>query len=181
MQFYHGSREKNLKFLSMQKANHNKIYLTDNYFLALLYAASSIRNWRMQNDKVVFRETAENGFKILYKNQPCFIYKTEDIYDAEKTEHSSNSVYTVEHDVKLTKCEFIPDVYQKILQEAKAKNIIIERYADYNEQEKESIKKNILQTFTPEIMKAEKERFHDEYKLLLKLYPYLKQNCQITK
>lgn len=47
MKYYHGSRVKNLKKLTLDKSNDGYVWLAESYEFAVMYGANSIRFWKV--------------------------------------------------------------------------------------------------------------------------------------
>lgn len=69
MRYYHGSRSKDLKRLTLENSNDGYVWLAEQYEFAVLYAGNSLRFWdyNFDTNKLIIREIAENCFERLYK------------------------------------------------------------------------------------------------------------------
>ena len=86
------------------------------------------------------------------------------------TEH----VYVYDKDIELdpNKREWIEDCYQKLLELEKQGVIGLLRWDDMTKEEQDRRKEHNIQGYKP-YMKIEKEKFPEEYKLLVSFYPEL--------
>ena len=180
MKLYHGSQNGNLKelktnFKTARENEEGKVFLTDSYACAFMYGACSSRfySYDKENDVLVIQEKAPNGLKKMYSGHGCFIYSV-DVKNAEKYENHpiKNHVYIVKENVKLDNKERIEDCYQKLLELEKEKALKIVRWEDLSEEEQKRCKNNFINNFKP-YMKIEKQKFPEEYKLLVSLYKEL--------
>lgn len=173
MKFYHGTRNGDLKELNLEHYS-GKIYLTDSYGMALLYAASPFRLWRYdkEKDKVVFRELRHDTFKILYKGKKCYIFECEcDDYVKDES-NQSNHTYISTKPIKLGKREVIEDAYQKMLELEKKGEIILERWEDYSPEIQRQYRERFFSVYTEEVMRKEKN-FPESYQAIISLFPEL--------
>lgn len=183
MKYYHGSRAKNLKKLSLDKSNDGYVWLTEQYEFALLYAGSTIRFWNYNFDtnKLIIREVGEDCFKKLYKGVTCYIYSATDVGEFENSSHLGRRSIRCKHDVDLTLYEVIPDAYDKIMELYEKGIIELHFWKDYSNEEKENIINSTIKSFAPNI-EIEYEKFRDEYELLTSIRPELKlENLKRTE
>lgn len=175
MKFYHGSNNPNLKELTTEHYM-GKLYLTDSYPMAIMYGGCPLRNWSYNKEKdlLILNEVNENAFEIMYKGKSFYVYTCE-VDDALKDETNiSNHTYIVKHNVKLNKeKEVILDAYEKILELEKEGKIKLNRWEDYSEEKKMTIKNNTINHWKPH-MQNEFEHFPYEYELLIEMFPELK-------
>ena len=182
MILYHGTQNGELKelrtdFKSGRVNDTAKIYLTDSYEAAFLYAACTIRAYSFDknNDVLCFYENAPDGFKKMYKGHGCYIFKIE-IDNPEPVDNHplGNHVFSCDKNIKLEKnnCEYIPDCYEKLLQLEKDGKIKLYRWEDKSEDEKRKVKENFIKRFLPG-MKESKEKYSEDYKVLTSFYPEL--------
>lgn len=175
MRYYHGSKNPCLKELTTDHYG-GKLYVTDSYEMALLYAGCSLRSWNYdrENDILYIIEMGKDAFKKMYKGKTCYIY-TCDIDDASKDNGNiSSHTYTVNHNVILNEeREIIQDVYAKFLELEKDNKIKIIRWEDFSKEEQENRKRKTIERWLPH-MENERIKFPDEYKLLIDIIPELK-------
>lgn len=172
MKYYHGSNNPNLAELSIHYTNHGAVFLTKRYASALLYAASTCRFWKYdkQEDKIIFREVAENGLEKMYKGKKCYIYTTEDVKNVEEYEHNGCKNYKTLNNVKLESKETIEDAYEKIMELYNKGEIKIWFWKDYSEEDKKQIKESIKSTICSDMV-LNYTKFREDYDVLVKLYP----------
>ena len=175
MRYYHGSRSKDLKRLTLENSNDGYVWLAEQYEFAVLYAGNSLRFWdyNFDTDKLIIREIAENCFERLYKGVECYIYSAEDVGEYERSDRHGRRSIRCQHDVDLTLYEYIPDVYEKIMQLYREGKIELRFWHNYSPEEQEREKNSIIRKFAP-TMQEEHDRFPDEYRLLTSLIPELK-------
>jgi len=176
MKFYHGSPRGDLKKLTMENAKHGAIYMAVDYCFAVFYAGCVLRFWDTdENGRLIICEKAENGLEILYKNKPCYVYSVDekDVKDYKITEQNRRKAIETTHDVELSEVEYIPDALEKILQLEKDGKLLISRWKDLTEEQKEQTKGGLIKKFAP-VMQIEYDKFYDEYILLTTLFPELK-------
>ena len=107
MKYYHGSSDGSLKELTTSHYG-GKLYVTDSYPMAIMYAGCSLRNWNYDKDRdlLILYEVCENAFEKMYKDKKCYIYNC-DINDAIKDERNiSNHAFVVNHNVVLNEESF---------------------------------------------------------------------------
>lgn len=172
MKYYHGSNNPNLTELSIHYANHGAVFLTKRYASALLYAASTCRFWKYdkQEDKIIFREVAENGLEKMYKGKKCYIYTTEDVKNVEEYEYNGCKNYKTLNNVKLESKETIEDAYEKIMELYNKGEIKIWFWKDYSEEDKKQIKESIKSTICSDMV-LNYTKFREDYDVLVKLFP----------
>ena len=176
MKFYHGSPNGNLKKLTMDKANHGAIFLAEDYCFAVMYAGNGLRFWETQEDgKLIIREVAENGLELLYKDKPCYIYSVDEsqLKDYKKSEYLRRKTIEVTYDVDLDEVEFIPNVLEKILQLEKEGKLVVRRWETLTQEQQTKEKEGIINKFITG-MQIEHDKFPEEYKLLITMFPELK-------
>lgn len=175
MKYYHGSDNPCLEGLTTDHYE-NKLYVTDSYEMALMYAGCSLRSWGFdkENDLLIIIEMGEKAFEKMYKGKKCYIYNC-DIDDAIKDEgNPSNHTYTVKHNVKLNNdVEVIEDVYVKFLELERQGKIKLIRWDTLSKEEQEVRKKRTIERWLP-YMENERNNFSKEYELLIDIIPELK-------
>lgn len=178
MKFYHGTQNGELKKLlasrkSTREKDEGNVYLTDDYGCAFMYAACSIRSFFVSNGKLCLREVAPDAFKKMYSGHGCYIFTIE-VDGARKVKHITDHVYVYDKDIELdpNKREWVEDCYQKMLELEKQGVIGVLRWDDMTKEEQDRRKEHNIQGYKP-YMKIEKEKFPEEYKLLVSFYPEL--------
>lgn len=175
MQFYHGTRNKDLKELNLDHYS-GKIYITDDHSLAFMYASSPLRFWNYdkKQNKVIFREIGKNHFKILYQGKKCYIF-TCNVDEFTKDNGRSGHTFTTNKPVQLDQPpEEIHDAYSKLMEMAEKGEVLLERWEDMSPEIQEERRKKLFNVYTPARMKEEKEKFPEAYEFLIKLFPELK-------
>lgn len=141
MEYYHGSKNGNLTELTTEKANHNGIYFAEDYCFAVMYAGNGLRFWAVDKPtgKLIVREVGENALELLYKNQPCYIYKVkeEDLGCFNRADFKGRKSVVVTHNVKLSEKEFIPDCLEKLYELEKQCKLIIRRWNELSTEEQQ--------------------------------------------
>ncbi len=175
MKYYHGSRVKDLKMLSLDKSNDGYVWLAESYEFAVLYGANAVRFWKVNenNGKLIIREVAENCLEKMYKGKECYIYSAEDVGEFEQANHLGRKSIKLKHDVNLKLEEHIVDAYDKIMRLYREGRIEIWFWKDYSEDRKRKETDSLIKTFGP-VMQDEHDRFPEEYDLLTDLCPELK-------
>lgn len=175
MKYYHGSRVKDLKKLTLDKSNDGYVWLAESYEFAVMYGANSIRFWKVnpKTGKLILREVAPNCFEKMYKGKQCYIYSADKVGDFEQADYLGRKSIKLKHDVNLNLEEYVPDAYDKIMALYKNGNIELWFWKDYSEEQKQNVIASLIKRFAP-VMQDEYERFPDEYALLTELRPELK-------
>lgn len=175
MKYYHGSRTKNLKMLTLDKSNDGYVWLAEQYEFAVLYGASPVRFWgfNKQTNKLVIREICESCFEKMYKNKKFYIYSATEVGEFEQSDHLGRKSIRCKHDVKLNLEETVEDAYKKIMELYTTGKIELRFWGNYTLEEKEKEKNRIIKTFSP-VMQEEHDKFPEEYKLLTEMVPELK-------
>ena len=175
MKYYHGSRTRDLKKLSIDKSNDGYVWLTEQYEFAVLYAGNSVRFWdyNFKTNKLIIREIAENCFKKMYKGVDCYIYIGKNIGEFDRFDHRGRRSIRCGHDVDLVLFEHIPDVYDKIMELYRDGVIELQFWEDYSPKEQEEKRYSVIRQFAP-VMQEEYEKLRDEYNLITELIPELK-------
>lgn len=175
MKYYHGSRNDSLKELTTDHYG-GKLYLTDSYEMALMYAGCSLRSWNYDKEKdlLIIIEMTEKAFDKMYKGKRCYIYTCE-VDDAVKDEGNiSNHTYLVSHNVLLDEGKYeIEDVYEEFLKLEKEGRIKIIRWEDFTKEQQELRNKRTIERWAPH-MENEYKNYREEYDLIVSLIPELK-------
>ncbi len=180
MILFHGTQNGELKelrtnFKSGRKGDTAKIYLTDSYEVAFLYAASTLRSYSYDkdNDILWFREVAPDSFKKMYKGHGCYIFKIEINNPEPVDKHPIDKhIYSYDKNIKLKDKECISDCYEKLLQLEKDGKIKLYRWEDRSEEDKEKDKEKFIKQFLP-YMKEYKEKYPQDYEILTSFYSEL--------
>ena len=173
MKFYHGTRDGNLKELTL---NHwsGKIFLTTDYGTAFLYGASPMRcyGFNKKTGKVIICERAKDGFKTMYSGKKCYIFSCE-ADDIEKIDQlPMNSIYVSNKPVTLGEREEISDCYEKLLELGRQGAIELDLWDNHSPEEQARIKEQFFKDMQPQ-MADNKKRFREVYDVCVSLYPEL--------
>lgn len=177
MNYYHGSREKGLKRLEVKRSKDGYyVWLTDQYEYAVFYAGNNLRfrDYNSKTNKLVIKEVAENCFEKLYKGVDCYIYVAKDIGEFEVEEHFGRRAIRCHHDVDLEFYEYVPDVYDKIMQLYHKGVIELKFWNDYTKEEKKQEINSLKQKFNKKLMLKIYKNQREDYNKLIELIPELK-------
>lgn len=183
MEIYHGSKNGRLKKLKVERAkteSNGAVCFAEDYAVAVFYAGCPVRYWNTDaTGKLIVREQCENGLEIMYKNQPCYVYAVDDKdlgeYKIETHNKRKERKYFHDVDLKNAKVEYIPDALDKLLELEKENKIIILRWIDYSEEEKQKIRQANLKILSvPQYMQMLYFDCREEYKILTKMFPETK-------
>ncbi len=166
---------------STRKDDQGNIFLTTDYACAFMYAAAPIRFFVYRGGKLYLREHDKDYLKKLYEGHDCYIFTIE-LEGAKQVDHSTGKVFIYDKDIELDveKREYIPDAYEKMLELEKQGILGVERWEDYPDEQKQKIRKNLIDGYTP-YMEDMKNKFPDQYDFLVYFYPELKVEDKINK
>lgn len=137
MILYHGSNLTDLIYLKPQISNHCKpfVYFTDVFELAVLYAAKNpINTYWFRNGILHYDEYLEDQFEVLHNGKSGEIY----VCDAEFSRLERMPwVFLAENDVKVDSYMKINNIYDVLRGFENDKKLVIHRYNDFSEKEKE--------------------------------------------
>lgn len=143
MILYHGSNLLDLKYLKPQISNHCKpfVYFTDVFELAVLYAAKNPINTYWFKDGILhYDEYFEDQFEVLHNGKSGEIY----VCDAEfKQLERMPWVFLSENAVEVDSYMKIDNIYDVLRDFENDKRLVIHRYNDFSEKEKELNRKQI--------------------------------------
>ena len=176
MKYYHGSKNGELKQLTLEKSNDGYIYLTSNYAAAVFYGGAPIRFWSWNKQKQIFivREMCRGGLKKLYKGVSCWLYLTENVGEFENDYYMGCPSIKMKHSVDLPEKEFVPDVYKKFLELEKQGQLEIFWWKQHTKQQKEKAVENVKFL----ISKTDPQKYPDDWKALQSIYPKLCKQAQ---
>ena len=178
MIFYHGTQNKDLKELTLEHSS-GKIYLTDSFEFAFMYAACPLRFWGYDkaNDKLILREVVKDCFKKQFSGVKCYVFSCE-IDDFEKVNSRSNHTFLSHKIVKLNPdCEVIEDAYEKLMELFHAGRIELRFWKDYSKDEKTKVFGQFVDGFRPHL-KESRENFPKEFAMLVKLNPNFEKEVE---
>lgn len=144
MTLYHGSSTSGITALRPAPSNHDKpyVYLTDNPTLTLLYAHNPIKRpggffpyWFDKSGLLHYDEYFPDQTRRLYQGHSGWVYSVE---AAELPQLDRMPwVYLSEVDVPVTHAEFIPELYAALLTAEKAGLLVLHRYENTPEAQRE--------------------------------------------
>lgn len=144
MTLYHGSHLSGLTVLKPSLSNHDKayVYLSDNATLALFYAYNPIRRpggffpyWFDKHGTLLYDEYFPDQLRLIYAGHDGWIYHT----DADSLPRLDKMpwVHLSESPVPITHAEYIPDLYQAMLDAEKAGKFVFNRYESIPESQRD--------------------------------------------
>ncbi len=152
MKFYHGSNVPNLTCLKPFPSNHKKpyVYLTKSKVLAAIYAHNHLTRpngfytYRWGKDGILrYDEYFENQLEMMYSKQTGYIYECEGEYMHIET---MPWVYLSDQEVSVHNCTEIPDLYEQLLQFEKDGLLIVRRWNETSDKQKEIWKNAVKQS-----------------------------------
>ena len=152
MILYHGTQIQNIKQLKPFSTKGNAISkpvicFTPNYCTALLYIWNRSYKWvsfsENEDNKVVFIEHFDNMLFDFYNNIKGSIYECGEDNNAIAPTHMKG-VFTSDIPVKVEKETQIDNVYDEIVKQESLGNIIVKRYNQLSDDEKNKIFKQIV-------------------------------------
>ena len=145
LRLFHGSPVGDIDKLEPRESNHKKkyVYTTDCYALAVLYSYNPIERpggfYTYRFDKegnLIYDEYFPNQLEKMYKGHAGYIYemrRTEFFNSLEKMPW----IYVSTRKTDVYKPKHIPDIYKEILKLEKSGQIVINRYENMTEAERE--------------------------------------------
>ena len=137
MDFYHGTTVGGLSVLqpfASENTNLNEpvVYLTTNKQLAIHNIKDRRESPMLKicvDGKLIFQEMFNSALELLYKGKSGYIYHCIGDYEINK---NVGVMYTAtsKKPVPVNDCEFIDDVYEKIMEYEKTGMFIYEKYED---------------------------------------------------
>ena len=117
------------------------VYLTPNRAYALFYIIDKSINWITcgvkEDGAVHYDERFPNQLEKLYSGKCGYLYKCNDTEFF--TSGKSRDIVVSKSPVAVTEYEFIPDVYQEILNYEKTGAIVVKRYENLSDAEKKDV------------------------------------------
>lgn len=149
MRLYHGSFYSNLIVLEPNSRFHDDptkkvVYLTENKAYSLFYIWDAKHNnlntkyvtcW-IKNDIVHYEEQFSDQLFKLYNGVSGYVYYFDNLQCIKAKEPQ---MWAIEKPVKVNSCEFIANVYDKILEYEKNGKIVVHRYNELTENERKKI------------------------------------------
>lgn len=141
---YHGSSTGGITALHPGVSNHGKpyVYLTDSPTLALLYAHNPIARpggfftyWFDKAGLLHYDEYFPDQTRRLYQSHSGWVYTAEDNHFSQLDKMPW--VYLAEGEVPVAHADFIPDLYAALLEAEAAGKLVLHRYEDIPEKQRE--------------------------------------------
>ncbi len=144
MMLYHGSPTGGITALHPRQSGHDKpyVYLTDCPTLALLYAHNPIKRpggffpyWFDKTGMLHYDEYFPDQTRRLYQGHSGWVYQL----NADNLDQLDRMpwVYLSETDVSVAQEDFIPDLYAALLDAERTGELILHRYEDFSEAQRE--------------------------------------------
>ena len=134
LQFYHGSITKGISFILANATSHvdgSKVaYFTTDRVYALVCCRSRQENFvtmGLRDGIQHYFERFPNQLQILYEGKEGFLYQP---VLSDGLMNTKDNTWESPVNVPVVLCEYIPNVYEAILQEEAAGNVIIHRYTE---------------------------------------------------
>ena len=149
---YHGSPNGEIKILEPRESNHGKkyVYTTNSFPLAILYSYNPIERtggfytYRFDKDgNLIYDEYFPNQLEKIYKGHEGYVYEVSNI-DYCKPMERMPWIYLSTRKTRVLKPMHIPDIYEEILKLEKQGKIIINRYENMTEEEREKWRKIVI-------------------------------------
>lgn len=171
--YYHGSKNPDIKELTIDKSNDGYVWLIENFACAVAYAGSGVRFWAVDSSgKPALREVCEDCVKKMYKGVKCYIYciADQDVGEYERCDYKGRKIIRLTHNVKVTNVIKIDDAYEEIMRLYKDGEIKICFWNDRPETERQEDQKRVKAALCGDMSLKKKERPED-YATLIKLFP----------
>lgn len=177
--YYHASQTANIKVLEPRVSNHGTplVYMSTKRENVLVYLSNAIEKYcketgfchqgRWQKwgpygfeSDGTFRleEYYPNALVETYKGVSGYIYFAEKMNDPQENIQISNAV-TSSEPVAIDGCEFVPDVYEAIMEAAEKGQIKILRYEDLSDKKLDWIKKTMKEEYKGAVLCPEYQYF----------------------
>ena len=175
--YYHGSRNGDIKELTLDKSNDGYVWLIENYAFAVVYGGCSVRFWaaNKQNNKPIVREVCEDSLEKMYKGVKCYVYcvDDEDVGEYEQYDYKGRKSIRLKHNVKVKNRIVIEDAYEEIMRLYKAGELEIRFWENRDETERMKDQKNVIDLLCKD-MRMNYEKYPEDYAVLVKLFPETK-------
>lgn len=166
MRLYHGTTEAGIETLrvnSRDQQGNPALYLTDNRAYGLFYIRDREIDFVTcgvdEKGTVHYDEKLKDQLKTLYQGRSGYIYTTEQDAQASKT----NGIYMCREQAKVTNAEYIPDVYEAILQEIEMGHVDLLLYENLTEEQRMLNHHGIVHMIKSLPMNPRKEAFIREF------------------
>lgn len=172
--YYHGSRNGDIKELTIAKSNDGYVWLIEDYCFAVLYAGSSVRFWACNKDngRLIIREMCEHGLEKMYKGVKCYIYCIEDenVGEFERYDYKGRKSIRTTHDVKVDKRIVIDDAYDEIMRLYNEGELELQLWDKRDKREREEDQKKVKDLLCKD-MRLNYEKYPEDYDVLVRLFP----------
>ena len=173
MDFYHGSVKEGLTVLKPFPQKHSDrepcVFLTLNKQVALFYIWDSNRFTAKiptfevrKNGVIVFQEMWGGALKYLYKGLSGYIYRCVGSYELDPT-FRINSVALPKNEVEIKDCEFIEDVYDRIVEYEKYGLFICEKYEELSQNKHDGIRRWVMNWIEGNNLLRDKDSFLSKF------------------
>lgn len=150
MPYYNGSGKGDIKEFKVSLSRDGYVYATDSRLVALTYIARVYPNMFVtRNGKECFLEIVPDFFEKTVKGRSGYLYTLENAQGFESVPQSNKCGHThvvrISKDVKVTKVEFISDIYSELLKYIHSGELIIQKF--------DTLDKDFVDKFQAEIIK----------------------------
>ena len=165
MKLYHGTIVDKIQVLKRNSRDKEKsvLYLTDNRAYSLFYIRDPKVNFVTcgvgEDGKVYYDEKFPNQLEVLYKGTSGYIYET----DVQAQKHHVCGIWLCNTDAWVSGVEYIPDVYQSIMEEIKAGNVVFTSYDMLTSEQKQMNHQGIVDYLHRNILTTAQKAFYSNY------------------
>ncbi len=156
MKLYHGSAVPGIETLLPRVSSHGRplVYLTDIETLALIYACNPLTPpdgyfpyYVTPDGELHYDEYYPGAFDDIFTGRSGYIYACEVSEELPRLDRMT-WVYLSEAPVKVSSCEYVPDLRAALLKAEAARRLHIHRYETLSEKKLAGIQRMILREFT---------------------------------
>lgn len=148
MILYHGTSIANIDNIKANSKSHktgmNVAYFTSSRVYALICCRIPSENFvtvgLREDGKLHYFERFPLQLETLYKNKKGFLYK---VKDTSNFIHTSGFTYESIKDVRIDEVEIVDDVYEQIIEEINAGNLVMHTYDSIDKKEQEMMAEHI--------------------------------------
>jgi hypothetical protein len=173
MDFYHGSVKEGLTVLKPfpQKNSYKEpcVFLTLNKQLALFYIWDlnrfpfKVPLLEVREDRVIiFQEMCSGALEYLYKGLSGYIYHCVGSYELDPSFHLK-SVALPKNVVEIKDCEFVDDVYERIIEYEKYGLFINEKYEELPQYKHDIIRRWVMNWIAGNNLLRDKDSFLSKF------------------
>lgn len=167
MRLYHGTTASGIDVLhvnSLDREGKSVLYLTDSWAYSLFYLRDREIDFVTcgvgKDGKVYYDEKFPDQLKLLYQGRSGYIYQTD--ADAEPT--SVRGIWISRENAFVTRCTYIPDVYEAVLKEIKKGAVEFLPYEKLTEEQRKLNHEGVLRyLLSGRQMNAARVRFYMEH------------------